>query len=66
MFVTFQRRQCNKIVNDFDLITEVKSDHVFLFHDWGTWKELGIERVNALLTWRACWSTKRKNPMAHF
>ena len=35
MFVTFQRKQCNKIVNDFDLITEVQSDRVFLFHDWG-------------------------------
>ena len=28
------RKQCNKIVNDFDLITEVQSNRV-LFNDWG-------------------------------
>ena len=28
------KKQCNKIVNDFDLITEVQSNRV-LFNDWG-------------------------------
>ena len=28
------RKQCKKIVNDFDLITEVQSNRV-LFNDWG-------------------------------
>ena len=35
IFTTFERGQCNKIVNDFHLITEVQSDRVFLLHNWG-------------------------------
>ena len=35
IFTTFERGKYNKIVNDFHLITEVQSDRVFQFLNWG-------------------------------